>query len=273
MIVIGVVFVYPFLQLFPLSMVRSFGASPTFVGLDNYAYLIGDKIVRAAILNNFKLLLTIPVITFVSLAFSLVLFDLRRGSKFYQAIIFFPFLLSTVVSSIFFSVILQRNGLLNTVLQSAGLSFAALDWLGDPDVAIYTVMGVMTWREVGFGTLLLLAAMTGLPPDIFDAAIVDGATWLQKVYHVTIPQLKNTIFFYATYLVIIIFSWSFNYVYVLTKGGPGFSTMILDYSIYQYAFSKRLPEMAAALSVMLFLSMLGFIYIQFRLRRRQLEAT
>ncbi len=159
------------------------------------------------------------------------------------------------------------------MLQSAGLSFAALDWLGDPDVAIYTVMGVMTWREVGFGTLLLLAPMTGLPPDIFDAAIVDGATWLQKVYHVTIPQLKNTIFFYATYLVIIIFSWSFNYVYVLTKGGPGFSTMILDYSIYEYAFSKRLPEMAAALSIMLFLSMLGFIYIQFRLRRRQLEAT
>ena len=84
--------------------------------------------------------------------------------------------------------------------------------------------------------------------------------------------MKSLIFFYIIYLVIVFFSWSFNYVYVLTMGGPGFSTTILDFAIYEYAIGKRLPHVAAALSIMLFLSMLGFVCSQFRLRRAQLEA-
>jgi ABC-type sugar transport system permease subunit len=268
---IAVVFLYPLIQLVPMSMVRVFGENPPFVGLDNYAYLLQDKIIRRAILNNFTLLLAIPVITALSLFISAVLFEIGRGSRFYQAVVFFPYLLSTVVSSVMFGVLLQRNGVINTLLRGIGLDFAALDWLGDPDIAIFTVMGVMTWRETGFGTLLFLAGMTSLPSDVFDAAKVDGVSWLQKVLLVTIPQLKGLIVFYVIFLVIIIFSWSFNYVYVLTLGGPGFSTTILDFNIYHYAITKRLPHMAAALSIMLFMSMLGFIYLQFRLRRAQLE--
>ncbi len=271
-VILSVVYFYPLFGLIPMSVYRTFGQTSTFVGLGNYAYLIfDDLIVRRALLNNFKLLLVIPIVLVLSLFVSAVLFEIQRGVRFYQAIIFLPYLLSSVVSSIMFSLILQKNGLLNTVLRMIGLGFLALDWLGDARIAIFTVIGVMVWREMAFGSLLFLAQMHSLSEDVFDAARVDGVSWIQKVFFITIPQAKNLIFFFVIYEVIIVFSWSFNYVYVLTSGGPGFSTTILEYSIYQYAITKHLPHMAAALSVMLFMCMLAFIYIQFRLRRAQLE--
>jgi len=267
---LALVYLYPLARLIPMSASRPVGREAVFVGFDNFIYLLKDAIIHRAVLNNLTLLLGIPIVIFLSFVLSVVLFDTSHGSKLIQSIIFFPYLLSTVVSSIMFGVLLQYNGVLNTALRELGLGIAALDWFGSTRVAIFTVIGVMVWREVGFGTLLFLAQLTMLPQEVFDAARVDGASWLQKVVYVTMPQMKGLVLFYFAYLVIIFTSWSFNYIYILTSGGPGFSTIVLDFSIFHYAITKRLPHVAAALSLLLFVSILGFVYLQFRMRKEQL---
>jgi len=267
---LAIVYGYSLIQLIPLSLTRQLRGTSAYVGIENYRFLIfDDKIVRVALLNNLTLLLVIPILVGLSILSAAILFDIGRGSRFYRSIILVPYLLSVVVSSIVMGVLLQDNGLLNLMLRSLGLDFLALSWLGSTQVAIFSVMGVMVWRELGFGSMLFLARMTQIPADIFDAAKVDGCSWPQQLIWVTIPQLRSLISFYVVFLIIIVFSWSFNYVYVMTTGGPGYSTTILELVIFRYATIKKNPEIAAALSVLVFFLIFGFIYLQLRTRRLQ----
>ena len=245
-LLVGFVFFYPIVAVILTSLQDP--RSGAFVGMTNYGALFADEIFQDAVRNNLKLLVVLPVVVALALVLAQVLFDRIRGWRLYRALIFLPYIVPVVVAALVFGQILQQNGLVNEVLRFLHLDFLAHDWLGDPNTAIWSLAGVVVWRELAFGVVLFLARMTQLPLDLFDAARVDGANWWQRLRHVTVPQMSTIIAFYCGIVLIALLSWVFNYVLVLTRGGPGTSTYVIEYYVYSRAFQYGDFGNAAALS-------------------------
>lgn len=251
------VFLYPIVAVVRTSFLDPF--TDEFAGLANYRALFADPIFHAALVNNLKLFVVLPVLVVTSIVIAQVLHDQIRGWRVYRAIIFMPYVVPVVVAALVFGQILQSRGLVNSILESVGLGALAQNWLGDPKTAVWSVAGVIQWRELAFGVILFLARMTQLPEDLYDAAKVDGANWWQRLRHVTVPQMSTIIAFYAGIVVVALFNWVFNYVFVLTKGGPGTSTYVMEYYIYSRAFIYGDFGNAAALSTLMLGVILAFM--------------
>lgn len=258
------VFFYPMVSIFRYSLMSQQGEKEVFVGLANFKFISSDFIFWKALQNNFTLLLAVPILTILSLVVAISLYERVRGWQFYRSLIFMPFVLPSVVIGIVFIYLLEKDGIINSILQTLGLGFLALDWLGNIHLAFSTLMGIIIWRELGFGVVLLLAAMLALPEELNEAAKLDGANWFQEHFFVTIPQLKPVITFFIVNEAITMISWVFGYVYVVTGGGPGFATTILELYIWKYAFAYRAYGVASAVAVILLL--ITFIAMQFGLR-------
>jgi len=147
-----------------------------------------------SIKNNLLLFFCVPVMT-CSLSWYRHIFDKIKFWKFYRSIIFVPFILAVPVVGVIFTYILQLNGVVNTILRDVGLDAIALDWLGNPDIAIWSVGGVIIWKQFGFGVVLFLARLMSVDISLYEAAEVDGASWIQTFSNVTIPMtasIKNS---------------------------------------------------------------------------------
>jgi putative chitobiose transport system permease protein len=251
LLVIGVVFFYPIVEVARLSLQRVAGGAEAFVGLANYASLARDPLFVSAITHNLVLLISVPIMLFLGLVLAVLLFEGLKGWRFYRSVLFMPYILSIPVVGIVFSYIFQLRGILNTALRAAGLSFLAADWLGSSRFALWTVMLVVIWKEFGFGVVLFLARLMSVDEELFEAASLEGARWGQVLFRITIPQLATVIEFYVVINVITMLSWVFNYVYVMTSGGPGNSTMVSELYIYLEGFRYNLQGIAAAASVLL----------------------
>ncbi len=240
------------------------------VGIENFRLTVEDPAFRTALSHNARLLLAVPVLVLLSLSLSVLLFEGLRGWRFHRWAVFLPYVLPIPVVGVIFGQILQLNGLLNRGLRATGLDALALDWLGQPKWALWTLTGVIVWKELGFGVILFLARLLSLPAETFEAARIDGARFFKLHRFVTIPQLTTVIAFYVVVEAITMVSWVFNYVYVMTngQGGPGDATQVTELYVYQTAFQFQAPELAAAASVILFSATLVLIVFFFRIQRR-----
>jgi len=267
------VFGYPLVQLINLSMHRTVKGQAVFVGLKNYATIFKDDIFIKAVQNNLLLVLSVPVMVAMALLLAIFLFERIRGWKLYQTTLFLPYLLPIVVVGIIFSYIFQLSGVLNEFLETIGLGVLALDWLGSTKYALWTVMFVVIWKEVGLGVVLFLARLMSVEEELFDAAKIDGANWIQLQWYITVPQLAGVLEFFSVISVITMLSWVFNYVFVMTSGGPGNSTMVTELYVYMQAFRYHQMNIAAATSVLILAATGILIFVQFRLREKQGEET
>ena len=215
-------------------------------------------------------LLAVPVLVLVSLLLSVLLYEGLRGWRFHRWAIFLPFVLPIPVIGVIFGQLLQFNGFLNQGLRAVGLGGLAQDWLGQPRWALWTMTAVIIWRELGFGVILFLARLLAVPTELYEAAKIDGAPFFRLHRYITLPQLASVIAFYVVVEAIVMVSWVFNYVYVMTngQGGPGDATQVTELYIYQTAFQYQSPEVAAAAAVMLFGATLVFIVFFFGIQRR-----
>lgn len=269
LIIIGFVFFFPIIRVIQYSFNRVNPRKLSFIGLTNYKILFTDDVFLSGIRNNFILLVAVPIIIFLSVFFAILLYEKMGGWKFYRFVLFLPYILAIPVVGVVFSYIFQLNGLLNFLLEKVGLKFLMADWLGSSNWALWTVMFVIIWKELGFGIVLVFARLMSVPKDLYEAAEIDGANWVQKHIHVTIPQTKNVVSFLTVITIITMLSWVFNYVYVMTLGGPGTSTMVAEYYIYQTAFRYQNMGLASAASVILFVITFIFVIIQTRVRGRE----
>jgi len=269
---LAVVFVYPLVYVIKYSFYGGSIGNLTFVGFSNYVNIIHDSVFLIALKNNLRLLVTAPITVTLAIAISLILYEGIKGWRWYRIIVFVPYIIPGTVVGLSFSYLLQQSGILNSVLILLHMPALALDWLGSTSLSILSVGGLLIWSQLGFAVIALTAALLSLPQEVNEAATVDGATRWQKQRFVIIPQLKNTIQFLLVLQVINALAWVFPYVFTLTRGGPGNSSMVMDLFIWQYGFSLGSIGYASTAAVYLLALSAVFIYLYSRVRRNEDES-
>lgn len=206
-----------------------------FIGIDNYTRLFHDRLFWKAIGNTLKfLLLHIPLQLIVSLFLAYLLNQQIRAIAFFRASFFMPVIVSGVVITILWQQLLGfDSGLINRVITGIGLS--KIGWLVNPDVAIYSIAIMATWKNVGLYVILFLVGLQTVPPQYYEAARMEGANRWQQFYHITLPMINPTIFMVVILSTIGGFSL-FIEPYVMTGGGPMNQTLSAVLYIYKQAF-------------------------------------
>ena len=269
---IGLCFLFPLVVVIRDSFYGGSVADLVPVGLNNYRFVFEDPVFWQSLLNNLKLFATVPITTTFALLIALVLNDRIRGWRQYRAVVFLPFILPSTVIGLTFSFVLALNGTLNAFLHNIHLGFLAHDWLGTSQWAIPSIGGVVIWQQLGFGVVVFSAALLALPPEVTEAARIDGASWGQIQRRILIPQIRGIIEFFMVLQAITVLSQVFNYVYVLTNGGPGTASSVLELYIWKNGFALGAIGTAATVSVMLLALATILIAIYMRLRARQADA-
>ncbi|MCL4384843.1 MAG: sugar ABC transporter permease [Cyanobacteria bacterium] len=144
------------------------------------------------------------------------------------------------------------------MLTKIGLGFFAIDWFGNPRFSLYSIIMTIIWKSVGFTMILFLARLTTIDYSIYEAAKIDGASDMQIFRYISIPMLKNIIQIAIVLQLISLTSFLFNYIYVMTQGGPGFSSTVLEYFIYINAFKYQDIGISSASGLFLIL-ITGFL--------------
>lgn len=268
------VFGYPLVRIFEFSFKMVRGIDGPWIGLRNYELVLNQPLFWESVQHNLLLLLAVPVMVVWSLLIAVVLYERLGGWKLYRVLLFLPYILAIPIIAVIMKKLFQFNGPVNEVLRWIGLEFMALDWIGSSDVALWTVMMLIIWRESALGIILFLARMLSLDESLLEAARLDGANWWQRVWHVIVPQMRLVMEFYIVTSVITILSAVFSYVYIIGggRGGPGTSTMVVELYIFNALIRTNLPGIASAVSVMLFLVSLLLIVALFAARQRANEA-
>ena len=267
------VFGYPLVRVFEFSFKMIRGIDGPWNGFRNYELVLSQGVFWEAVLHNLQLLLAIPVMVIISLLISILLFERVAGWRLYRIILFVPFVLAIPIIAVVMKRMFQFSGPVNEVLRWLSLDFLALDWIGSSDVALWTVMILIIWRESALGIILFLARLLSLNESLVEAATLDGASWWQRVWHVILPEMRGVIEFYVVVSAITMLAAVFAYVYIMGggRGGPGTSTVVVEFYIFNALIRTSLPGIASAASVMLFLVSLTLIVPLFRARRRAAE--
>jgi multiple sugar transport system permease protein len=238
----------------------------TSVGLSNYIELFHDPVFRTALRNVGILVLLLPVAVAIPGLLATFIYLRVPGYRFFRSVYFFPAVLSPVIIGAIFNLVLAADGPLNAVLGIVGLG--SVDWLGDPKIAIFTVVSVHIWATFGMALVVFLSGFATLDPTLLDAARADGASLPQIIRHVIIPGLSRTIQFVFVTTMIGMLTSMFGLLFVMTSGGPGGSTYLPEYYIWVQQGRMNRPALASAASTVLFLVMLVVGLAQIRLLRR-----
>ncbi|MFD6567891.1 carbohydrate ABC transporter permease [Micromonospora profundi] len=236
------------------------------VGFDNYVDLFHDPLFRQALRNVGLLVLLLPVAVAIPGIIATFIYLRVPGHRFYRSVYFFPAVLSPVIVGAIFNLLLSFDGPVNSVLGAVGIG--PVDWLGDPDVAMFAVVGVHVWATFGMALVVFLAGFATLDGTLLDAARVDGASLGQVIRHVIIPSLTRTIQFVFVTTMIGMLTSMFGLLYVMTSGGPEGSTYLPEYYIWIQQGQMNRPALASAASTVLFVIMLVVGLLQLKLLRR-----
>ena len=250
------------------------GPMDNFVGLKNYQHALKDTVFTDAVVHNFVIVaLSIVIQLPLGLGIALLLNREMWGRTFLRVVIFVPYVLAEVVAGVVWLLLLQPNGPMDELMKAVGLGDFVQLWLGDPDKALYTVMGVLTWKYLGLAVIILLAGLQGVPPELYEAAQIDGASWWQVQRRITFPLLGPTIRTWA-FLSMIGSLQVFDMIWILTKGGPANATMTMATYMIHQGTNRSLYGYASAVAILLFLISLVFagFYMKFVLNRDPSEA-
>ena len=251
LVMISIVFLYPIISVLIDSFFQISGQKRTFVGVQNFKALLGNDLFWTSLTNNLKFFICVPVLILLGILFAVLLYNQIPGWRVYRVLMLVPYIFSIAVTGIIFDCILRENGLFNIILEKIGLGQFAQAWLGQPSTALYAIMAVIIWKEMGFGTMLILARLMSVDESLIEAARLDGANVFTITRRILIPEIKPVISFYFVLCMINMLSWLFNYVYVMTKGGPMNSTYVMDFYIYKLGVKFTNYGMASTLAVIL----------------------
>jgi multiple sugar transport system permease protein len=235
--------------------------APQFVGLDNYAALLSDEVFLRSLQNTvFFVVFGMAIGPLLGLASAVLLNNSIRFRGLFRSAFFLPTMVSLVVVATVWKMFYQPDGLINGVLGLFGVP--AHDWLNDPTTSLPAVIVVSIWQGFGFETVVFLAALQGIPRQLYDAAKVDGAGSWALFRHVTLPGLRPTILF--VYIIGIIGSFqTYDQMFVMTQGGPLDSTRTIVYGLID-EFSRLHLGYASAIAYVLLLILAVLSFVQMR---------
>jgi len=241
-----------------------------FVGLANYTRALTTPEFQRAIGNTFFILIMSLLIQGpIAIAVALMLNRRMKGRGLFRLLIFVPYVLAEVIAGLSWRLLLQPSGGVNAMLEAMGLGFLRQNWLADPDIALWTIFFILTWKYIGFAILLMLAGLQGVPEELAEAAQIDGATWWQTQRYITLPLLAPTIRIWA-FLSIIGSLQVFDMIWVTVA--PAVRRIATEsmatYMVQQGQFAGQ-PGYGSAIAVILFVISLtiALVYQRFALRR------
>ena len=246
-----------------------YGPLSDFTGLHNYKLVLEDPVFRSSLFHNLIIAVLSLVIQLpISIAIALLLNRRMRGGSFLRMAVFAPYVVSQATTAVLWLLLLQPGGFVDELMQSVGLGGLVQEWLADPTIVLYTMFGVLTWQFIGFGVILLLAGLQGIPAELREAAAIDGASAWQTTRRITLPLLGPTVRIWI-FLSMIGSLQVFDLVWIMTLGGPAnASSTMVTYMIF-FGFHSLEFGYGSAAAVLLFVIsfVLAFLYQRFVLRR------
>lgn len=240
-----------------------------FIGLNNFINLFNDSLFLQSVVNTlFYVVFGVPAVIVISLAIAIMInFGQNKFFKLMRLVFYTPSITNAVAVAVIWTFMYNPStGLINTILNNLG--FGSVGWLTDQHVAKIALIILAVWKAIGLNMLIFLAALQGVPKDLYEAAELDGASWWQQTRHITIPSLKFSIFFVSVTTLIGWFQF-FDEPFVMTKGGPLGSTNSVALFVYQNGFQQSNFGYAASASFVMFTAIIIATLIQFKIQKRQ----
>ena len=273
LVLLGVFTFYPVgfgtvLSLFAYNLRTLLGMEPArFIGLEHFRALWSDRFFWIALSNSLKYILVVPVLQFSSILLAVAVNRRLRGIAWFRAAYYLPVITSIVVVGLLWRWLYEQDGIINYMLLSLGLIERPISWLGNPDLALYSVMFVTFWKGLGYYMVIYLAGLQTISPEYEEAAMIDGAGRWQVFRHVTLPLLRPSVLVASTISTIAALK-IFEEVYVMTGGGPIFRTFTMFFYIFDVGFQKFDFGYAAALAVVLAVGIMILSALNFAVFRR-----
>ncbi len=231
-----------------------------YLGLANFTRLWSDPTVWSSVRTTFVFgFWVVALEMLIGIGLALLLEKSMRGATFFRTILVMPLMIAPVVVGLIWRYLLDaRNGVINYYLDSIGqavpflqgLGFKSHAWLGDPNLAMVSIIVSDVWQWTPFVFMIVLAGLQGLPGEVMEAAYIDGANWLRMTWHVKLPMLRNILLIALLMRVIDVFR-ALEVIYVMTGGGPGSATRVLSLTLFQTAFTSRDLGYSATIALLL----------------------
>ena len=270
LIIMSVFSFLPIIWSFVLSFTRwRILGTPEFIGVNNYMSVFSDQVFWIALRNTvYYSFVTVPVGLVLALGSALLLNQKIKGRVFFRGVIFFPVTISMVVIALIWGWMFSEHyGVVNFFLERIGVM--PRNWMANPKTSFPVIMIMSVWKGFGYGMVIYLAALQSIPNTYYEAATIDGANSVQKFINITLPLLNPTTLF----VLVVAFIGSFqvfDQVYIMTEGGPGYSTTVLVSYIYDEAYGGRFRMgRACSIAYILFLIVLIFTLLQMKLFRKK----
>lgn len=241
-----------------------------FIGIENYKTLLTDSVFWMSLINNLKWMayfLTVPVI--FALIVAVVVSKVKMGQMFFRSAFFMPYVVSSIVTAKIWSLIYSPFNGINSLFESIGFK-SMPDYIGNQKLALFSVAFVDSWRFWGFLMVLFLTALYQADKSLEEAATIDGANGIKAFWHVILPQIRPTIMM----MMMLIMIWSFGafeYVYLMTGGGPGRSTELIGTYMYKLALQNQAPGYASTIALAMAIFSFGIMGVFSILKKRGWE--
>lgn len=266
LVILAVFVFYPIIYSIPLAFYDySVLGKTTYIGWDNFSRALHDEEFWIAIKHSVMFVMVVPVIQILSIMLASLVNTKTRGISFFRVLYYIPVVTSMIAVSIIWNWIFKEDGILNAILIQIGLLKDPILWLGDANLALFTLMFITIWQGVGYYMMLYLAGLQSLPPEMEEAALIDGASKLKTFIKIKIPLLKPYVWFCSLLSVISAVS-VFDVVFAMKDdGGPNNATLVANLYSYRKAFINFEFGYSAAVGVLvsiiiLILSIAVFIY-------------
>ncbi|MDH6367245.1 MULTISPECIES: sugar ABC transporter permease [unclassified Breznakia] len=236
-----------------------------FIGFSNFERLLADDNFKIALVNTLVFVLVtvcINIILSLVLAQLINMFKSNKTRSLFRMIFFLPCVAPLVASSVVWgkSIFPTVNGLANMILNALGLS--SVNWIGDPSMVMISIIIFTIWADIGYNVILFTAGLDGIPKDYYEAAELDGANGFQKFRYITVPLLGRTFAFVTLMTLISHFQMFAQFSVMILRNGPANSGLVLTSYIYKTAFETKDMGYASAISMVLFIIILGITMVQ-----------
>ena len=274
MIVIAIFFLYPIIAVVYFSFTDyNIVTPPEWVGLKNYQQLVKDPIFWQALKHSLIYLLVTPALIFLSVALAIAVNRKLPGINAFRALFFIPVISGSIAVGIAWRLMLDTNGIINSLLLSVGLLQEPIQWLAEPAYTLPLAMLLTTWLGLGYYMMIFLAGLQNIPEELYDAALIDGCNGWQKHWYVSIPGLRPQITFVAVISSLAALQ-VFNEIFTLTGGLGGIlnSGVTMVFYLWRQAFRLNHAGLASAIAMVLLVITLAFSVVNIRFLERGTEA-